>query len=57
MLILRDTDPSLLCRSLMPGVPETAGKTGPARRSVPTMGIGTLRCYCVVAVMEGGAGI
>lgn len=27
MLILRDTDPSLLCRSLMPGVPETAGKT------------------------------
>lgn len=50
MLILRDTDPSLLCRSLMPGVPETAGKTVRARRSVPTMGIGTLRSYCVVGV-------
>lgn len=37
MLILRDTDPSLLCRSLMPGVPETAGKTVSARRSAHTM--------------------
>lgn len=27
MLILRDIDPSLLRRCLMPGVPETAGKT------------------------------
>lgn len=34
MLILGDTDPSLLRRSLMPGVPETAGKTVSARRSV-----------------------
>lgn len=38
MLILRDTDPSLLCRSLMPGVPETAGKTVCARQSAHTMG-------------------
>lgn len=33
MLIPGDTDPSLLCRSLMPGVPETAGKTVGARRA------------------------
>lgn len=39
MLILRDTDPSLLRRSLMPGVPETAGKTVSVRRSAHTMGI------------------
>ena len=36
MLILWDTDPSLLRRSLMPGVPETAGKTVSARRSART---------------------
>ncbi len=39
MLILRDTDPSLLRRSLMPGVPQTAGKTVSACRSSHTMGI------------------
>lgn len=38
-LILGDTDPSLLRGSLMPGVPETAGKTVSARRSAHTMGI------------------
>lgn len=39
MLILRDTDPSLLCRSLMPGVPETAGKTVSDWWAVHTVGI------------------
>lgn len=33
MLIPGDTDPSLLCPSLMPGVPETAGKAVGARRA------------------------
>lgn len=37
MLILGDTDPSLLRRSLMPGVPGTAGKTVSARGSAHTM--------------------
>lgn len=36
MLIPGDTDPSLLCRSLMPGVPETAGKTVGARGAALT---------------------
>ena len=56
MLILGDTDPSLLRRSLMPGVPETAGKTVSARRSAHTNGdLGATaapRCTVVSGVVQ-----
>lgn len=44
MLILRDTDPSLLRHSLMLAVPETAGKTVSAQWSAHTMGISGHNC-------------
>lgn len=44
MLILRDTDPSLLRHSLMLAVSETAGKTVSAQRSAHTMGISGHNC-------------
>lgn len=62
MLILGDMDPSLLCRSLMPGVPETAGKTVSARRSARTTRVSgrrwnTLQLLCCYCVCGDGGGV